>query len=104
MPAENARLAQQHTVGVDVVGQDSILGPLSRSVVGDPPEARAHVSAACVDDEIAQAVEDEVYALTLSGPSSGAGLRSERRPRVEVVDGLIARAAVTTELVWERGR
>ena len=77
---------------------------MSRSVVGDPPEARAHVSAACVDDEIAQAVEDEVYALTLSGPSSGAGLRSERRPRVEVVDGLIARAAVTTELVWERGR
>jgi Acyclic terpene utilisation family protein AtuA len=90
--------------GVDVVGQDSILGPVSRRVVGDPPEARAHVSAACVDDEMAQAVEDEVYALTLSGPSSGAGLRSERRPRVEVVDGLIARAAVATELVWERGR
>ena len=52
------------------------------------------------DDELAQAVEDEVYALTLSGPSSGGGLRSERRPRVEVVDGLIDETAVTTALEW----
>lgn len=88
--------------GVDVVAQDSLLGPLSRAAVVDPPEARAHVSAVCTDEEMAQAIEDEVYALTLSGPSSGAGLRSECRPRVEVVDGLIPRAAVTPELVWER--
>ena len=62
------------------------------------------MSAVCADDEMAQVVEDEVYALTLSGPAAGAGLRSERRPRVEVVDGLIARDAVTPQLAWERSR
>jgi hypothetical protein len=86
--------------GVDVVGEDSLLGRGSRPVRAEPPEARAHVSAACPDAELAQAVEDEVYALTLSGPSSGGGVRSERRPRVEVVDGLIAQAAVPTEIQW----
>jgi hypothetical protein len=90
--------------GVDVVGENSLLGPVSRPVAGDPPEARAHVTAACADAEMAQVVEDEVYALTISGPSSGAGLRSERRPRVEVVDGLISRGAVQPQVVWERTR
>ena len=90
--------------GVDVVGESSLLGPVSGPVRAEPPEARAHVSAACEDDEMAQVVEDEVYALTLSGPAAGAGLRSERRPRVEVVDGLIARDAVTPQLAWERSR
>ena len=85
---------------VDVVGEDSLLGAASRPVRAEPPEARAHVSAACPDDELAQAVEDEVYALTLSGPSSGGGVRSERRPRVEVVDGLIDKRAVSIELEW----
>jgi hypothetical protein len=85
---------------VDVVGEDSLLGAASRPVLAEPPEARAHVSAACPDEELAQAVEDEVYALTLSGPSAGGGVRSERRPRVEVVDGLIDKTAVTTELEW----
>lgn len=87
--------------GVDVVGENALLGPASTPVTADPPEARAHVSAACEDEEQAQVVEDEVYALTLSGPAAGAGLRSERRPRIEVVDGLIAREIVTTGLHWE---
>jgi hypothetical protein len=87
---------------VDVVGVDSLLGSLSRPALGALAEARAHVTASCDDAELAQAVEDEVYALTLSGPAGGAGLRSETRPRVAVVDGLIARELVTPELVWER--
>jgi hypothetical protein len=86
--------------GVDVVGQDSLLGASSRRVGHAPAEARAHVSAVCESDEMALAVEDEVFALTLSGPSSGGGMRSERRPRIEVVDGLIDRDRVNTEIVW----
>jgi Acyclic terpene utilisation family protein AtuA len=86
---------------VDVVGVDSILGPISAPVSAAPPEARAHVSAACESAELAQVVEDEVYALTLSGPAAGAALRSEMRPRVAVVDGLLARESVKPELVWE---
>ncbi|WP_256469023.1 acyclic terpene utilization AtuA family protein [Conexibacter sp. DBS9H8] len=86
--------------GVDIVGQDSLLGGSSRLIRHPPPEARAHVSAVCDSDEMALAVEDEVFALTLSGPSSGGGMRSERRPRIEVVDGLIDRDRVRTEVVW----
>jgi hypothetical protein len=51
---------------------------------------------------MAQIVEDEVYALTLSGPAGGGSVRSERRPRLDVVDGYIDRSLVQTELVWER--
>jgi hypothetical protein len=51
---------------------------------------------------MAQIVEDEVYALTLSGPAGAGSVRSERRPRLDVVDGYIDRALVQTELVWER--
>jgi hypothetical protein len=75
---------------------------VSRPLRADPPELRVHVSAACDDLDLAQAVEDEVFALTVSGPAAGAGIRSERRfPRTEVVDGLIDRDLVTQELVWE---
>jgi hypothetical protein len=97
------RLAQLgiEEFAVDIVGVNSLLGSLSRSAGCPPAEARAHVTAACDDAELAQVVEDEVYALTLSGPAAGAGLRSETRPRVAVIDGLIARELVAPELVWE---
>jgi len=87
---------------VDLVGVNAVLGPVSRPLAADPVELRVHVSAACDDLELAQAVEDEVFALTVSGPAGGAGIRSERRfPRTEVVDGLIDRELVCQELVWE---
>lgn len=86
---------------VDLVGVDAVLGSASRPLAAAPPELRVHVSAACDDAELAQAVEDEVYALTVSGPAGGAGIRSERRfPRVEVIDGLIDRDLVTPAVVW----
>jgi hypothetical protein len=86
---------------IDMVGVNSILGAASASVNAAPPELRVHVSARCEDAEAAQVVEDEVYALTLSGPAGGAGIRSERRPRVETVSGLIPRALVPWSLAWE---
>jgi hypothetical protein len=87
---------------VDVVGVDAILGPASGPLTGEPPEVRAHVSAVCPEAELAQAVEDEVYALTLAGPAGGAGIRCERRPALAVVDGFLAPEHVAPELVWER--
>jgi hypothetical protein len=50
---------------------------------------------------MAQVVEDEVYALTICGPAGGGSVRSERRPRLDVVDGFIDRERVETSLVWE---
>jgi Acyclic terpene utilisation family protein AtuA len=89
-------------IRIDLVGVDSILGAASPSAGAPPAEVRVHVSARCADAEMAQIVEDEVYALTLSGPAGACSVRSERRPRLDVVDGFIDRALVATELVWER--
>ena len=80
---------------------DSILGAGSVPLRAPPPELRVHVSARCEDAEAAQEVEDEVYALTLCGPAGGAGIRSERRPRIETISGLIAREAAPWTLAWE---
>ena len=89
-----------HACQIDLVGVDSVLRGSARAAAVPPAELRVHISAACDDAATAQWVEDEVYALTLSGPAGGCSVRSEKRPRLAVVDGLIDRRLVTTELVW----
>ena len=96
------RLGAWHAedIRVDLVGVNAMLGGASIPLTGSLPEVRVHVSARCADNDEAQAVEDEVYALTLSGPSAGGGVRSERRRRIEVVSGLILRELVATRTIW----
>lgn len=77
-----------------------MLGGASRTLNAAPSEVRVHVSALCEDDDTAQIVEDEVYTLTICGPSGGGGVRSERRPRIDILDGFIDRALVPTTLEW----
>ncbi len=89
-------------VRIDLVGVDSTLGAASLPPANRMPEVRVHVSARCRDAQAAQIVEDEVYALTLSGPAGGGSVRSERRPSLAVVDGFIDRDLVATETVWEQ--
>jgi hypothetical protein len=60
------------------------------------------VSARCPDAEQAQIIEDEVYAMTLSGPAGGSSVRSERRPRIEVLDGYMAPEQVKSEIIWRQ--
>ena len=91
----------EEDIRVDLVGVNSILGDAAIASSAPPAEVRVHVSARCADAEMAQIVEDEVIALTLSGPAGGGSIRSERRPRLDVVDGFIDRDLVATELVWE---
>jgi hypothetical protein len=91
-------------IAIDLVGVDSVLGKASAPLLAPPPEVRVHVSARCADAEAAQIVEDEVYALTLSGPAGGGAVRSERRPRIEVVTGFISRELVTTSLEWTEAK
>ncbi len=86
---------------IDLVGVNSILGAGSAPANAAPAELRVHVSARCEDAAAAQEIEDEVYALTLSGPAGGAGVRSERRARIETVSGLVARELVPWSLVWQ---
>lgn len=95
-----SRVIAEHDLRIDLVGVDSVLGAASRPPAAEPPELRVHVSARCDDGELAQAVEDEVYALTLSGPAGGCSVRSERRPRIESVSGFIARERIMTRVEW----
>ena len=59
-----------------------------------------HLSARCEDAEMAQAVEDEIYALTISGPAGGGSVRSERRGRVESITGFLPRDRVSARIEW----
>jgi hypothetical protein len=85
---------------VDLVGVDAVLGAGSLPLRCEPPELRVHVSARCEDAELAQAVEDEVYALTISGPAGGGSVRSERRGRVESITGFLPRDRVFPRIEW----
>ncbi|MGA0597381.1 acyclic terpene utilization AtuA family protein [Enterovirga sp. CN4-39] len=85
---------------IDLVGVDSVLGGASKPGNAAPPEVRVHVSAVCDDEEDAQAIEDEIYTLTICGPAGGGSVRSERRPRIEVLDGFIDRDLIETAIVW----
>ncbi|MFM8623949.1 MAG: acyclic terpene utilization AtuA family protein [Betaproteobacteria bacterium] len=89
-------------IAIDLVGASSVLRAGSMPILKAAPELRVHVSARCRNAEQAQTIEDEVYAMTLSGPAGGSSVRSERRPRVEVLDGFIAHEQVSTEIVWSR--
>lgn len=88
-------------IRIDLVGIDSTLGAASLPAPNRLPEVRVHVSARCADAQMAQAVEDEVYALTLSGPAGGGSVRSERRPCLAVIDGFIERGRVSSDIIWE---
>ncbi|MDE2002958.1 MAG: DUF1446 domain-containing protein [Betaproteobacteria bacterium] len=85
---------------VDLVGVDSVLGAGSLPLRCEPPELRVHVSARCEEAELAEAVEDEVYALTISGPAGGGSLRSERRGRIESITGFLPRDRVFPRIEW----
>jgi len=88
-------------IAIDLVGVNAILRAGSLSAP-PPAELRVHVSARCQDAEMAQQIEDEVYALTLSGPAGGCSVRSEKRNRIEVLDGFIDPALVKTQLLWSQ--
>ena len=104
--AESLRLRlsdwQDEDIAIDLVGIDSILRAGSLPSRANPAELRVHVSARCADLEMAQIIEDEIYALTLSGPAGGCSVRSERRPRIEVLDGFIAHEQVKPQIEWSR--
>jgi Acyclic terpene utilisation family protein AtuA len=89
---------------IDFVGINSVLGGASKEMNARPSEIRVHVSARFDDPEMAQVIEDEVYTLTICGPAGGGSVRSERRPRLEVLDGFIDRQRVKTSLVWEEAK
>ena len=85
---------------VDLVGVDSVLGAGSLPLRCEPPELRVHLSARCEDAEMAQAVEDEIYTLTISGPAGGGSVRSERRSNVESITGFLPRDRVFSNIEW----
>jgi hypothetical protein len=104
LAADALRIRLEHfprgSLRIDLVGVDSVLGGASRATNAAPPELRVHVSAVCDHEDDAQAIEDEIYTLTICGPAGGGSVRSERRPRIEVLDGFIDRRLVKTAVEW----
>lgn len=89
-------------IRVDLVGVNSVLGPLSAPGSDQIAEVRVHVSARFDDAANAGIVEDEAYGLSLSGPAAACSFRSETRPRLEIVNGFIPRELVETTVEWHR--
>lgn len=89
-------------IAIDLVGVNSILRAGSATSLTAPAELRVHVSARCADLEQAQIIEDEIYAMTLSGPAGGCSVRSERRARIEVLDGFIPVGLVRPVIEWSQ--
>ena len=89
-------------IAIDLVGVNSVLRAGSARSLAAPAELRVHVSARCADVDSALVIEDEIYALTLSGPAGGCSVRSERRPRIEVLDGYIAPGLVKPLIEWSQ--
>lgn len=87
-------------IRVDLVGVNSVLGPLSAPGADAIAEVRVHVSARFDDAANAGIVEDEAFGLSLSGPAAACSFRSETRPRLEIVNGFIARELVETAVEW----
>ena len=85
---------------IDLVGVDSVLGAGALPLRCEPPELRVHLSARCENADMAQAVEDEVYQLTISGPAGGGSVRSERRGNVESITGFLPRHRVPVHIQW----
>lgn len=86
-------------LSIDLVGVNSVLRAGSLRMAA-PAEVRVHVSAKCKDADMAQVIEDEIYTLTLSGPAGGCSVRSERRNRIEILDGFIDPSLVKTNIRW----
>ncbi len=86
-------------LSIDLVGVNSVLRAGSLRMAA-PAEVRVHVSAKCQDADMAQVIEDEIYTLTLSGPAGGCSVRSERRNRIEILDGFIDPSLVKTNIRW----
>jgi hypothetical protein len=88
-------------LSIDLVGVNSVLRAGSLKMA-TPAEVRVHVSAKCMDADMAQVIEDEIYTLTLSGPAGGCSVRSERRNRIEILDGFIEPSLVKTNIRWSQ--
>ncbi|MES2492695.1 MAG: acyclic terpene utilization AtuA family protein [Pseudomonadota bacterium] len=88
-------------IRVDLVGVNSVLGPLSAPGSDRIAEVRVHVSARFDDAANAGVVEDEAFGLSLSGPAAACSFRSETRPRLEIVNGFVARELVETTVEWQ---
>jgi hypothetical protein len=102
-----ARLRRQgiwyEQLHVELIGHDSVLGPIARRLAPpDPFEVRLRVAARTRSPAVAARIGEEVEALTITGPAGGAGKRSSTRPVVSVRSTTIPRRMVRTRITTVR--
>jgi hypothetical protein len=102
-----ARLCRQGVaydrLHVELIGHDSVLGPIARRLAPpDPFEVRLRIAARTGTPSDAARIGEEVEALTITGPAGGAGKRSSTRPVVSVRSTSVPRSAVRTKVTTVR--
>jgi hypothetical protein len=88
---------------VELIGYDSVLGPIARrSATGEPFEVRLRIAARTPTAADAARIGEEVEALTITGPAGGSGKRSSSRPVVSVRSTSVPRSLVRTRVTTVR--
>lgn len=108
---ERARLAAQIVIDrlkmrsvpvtdtrVEIIGYDSILGPIAERGLIKPLDARLRVAVKADDLRPAALAGDEVEALYLNGPAGAAGARKSVRPVIAVYSSTIEREKIEIKI------
>lgn len=96
-----AREYEYTALQVDLMGIDSLHGPLGRERGPDPYEVRLRVAAKTDSRTAAQAVGREVERLYTNGPAGGGGVSRSIDPTIGIVSTLIDRDRVTPTVSME---
>lgn len=108
---ERARLAAQVIKGrltmravplsdvrLEIIGYDSILGPIAKRGFAKPLDARLRVAVRTGDLRSAGIAGEEVEALYLNGPAGAAGARKSVRPVIAVYSSSMEREKIEIEI------
>jgi hypothetical protein len=83
---------------MEVIGYDSILGPISERNSMKPLDARLRVAVKADDSRSAAIAGEEVEALYLNGPAGAAGARKSVRPVIAVYSSTIEREKIEIKI------
>lgn len=83
---------------VEIIGYDSILGPIAERDFAKPSDARLRVAVKADDIRSAAIAGEEVEALYLNGPAGAAGARKAVRPVIAVYSSTIEREKIETRI------
>jgi len=85
-------------IRMEIIGYDSILGPIAERNFVKPLDARLRVAVKADDSRSASIAGEEVEALYLNGPAGAAGARKSVRPVIAVYSSTIEREKIEIKI------